>query len=41
VDAGGKETTEDLAYPAISDLYYMLDVIDESLLDVGALVNNT
>jgi hypothetical protein len=39
VSASGKETIEDLAYPAISDLYYMLDVIDESLLDVGALVN--
>ena len=32
VNSAGKETTEDLAYPAISDLYFMLDIISEAVI---------
>jgi hypothetical protein len=43
VDAAGKETTEALAYPAISDLYFMLDVVidivAQGLSKVTFLVN--
>jgi hypothetical protein len=31
INPTGRETIEDLAYPAISDLYYMLDVITETV----------
>jgi hypothetical protein len=39
VDAGGKETTEALAYPAISDLYFMLDVVTETVATAPPKMN--
>jgi hypothetical protein len=39
VDAAGRETTEDLAYPAISDLYYMLDPITDAIETTPSKLN--